>query len=111
MVLAGFHLAGFLLLECRPLLPLHGQSCLSPSPAGCLLGLSWVVGGGRWAVGRGEALESKAWAEFQPWSAGCGAVGALFNLLVLGSGNKGHWMKVKCIRASKPFPIAWLNEC
>lgn len=82
-----------------------------PVPQPCWLSSWAVLGGGWWAVGRGEALESEAWAEFQPWSAGCGAVGALFNLLVQGSGNKGHWIKVKCICASKAFPIAWLNEC
>lgn len=82
VALAGFHLQASFFLECRPSALCMDRAACPLSPAGCLLGAVRVVGGGWWAVGRGEALESEAWAEFQPWSAGCGAVGALFNLLV-----------------------------
>ena len=90
---------------------LCGQSCLSPSPAGCLPGGPWAVGSRQWAVPKVGALESETWAEIQPQSAGCRAVGTLFKLLVQGSGYNHHLKKGICTYASKAFLTAWLKEC
>lgn len=46
-------LAVFLHLGCWLLSPLHGQSCWSPSPIGCLLGLPWAVDSSQ---GRGSGV-------------------------------------------------------